>query len=121
MFRTRNIQRCLVSVLWSHPRDAIFAWAAVAYYPAGGICDMNRPPLNLFLEWGPAAYNAIPPCDGDGVSFLGLFVSYEAGRRGAQGAPFFHGNDLLYTLRLWRAGGVFCLTHCCGLNMTSPP
>lgn len=113
-----------LSLFQSQPRDAALAWAAAVYYPGGGICDMNRPSLNPFwngavlrrmlagggrdgFHLGPAAFNATQPCDIDGASFVGLFVSREAVRRVGypNGALFLYGDDVLYTLGLRRAGG----------------
>ena len=113
-----------LSQFQSQPRDTALAWAAAAYYPAGGICDMNRPSLNPFwngavlrrtlagggrdgFHLGPTAYNATKPCDVDGASFVGLFVSREAVHRVGypNGALFLYGDDVLYTLGLRRAGG----------------
>lgn len=113
-----------LAVFQSHPRDGAIAWAAAAYFPGGGICDMNRPSLNPFWDGavlrrtlagggrdgfhlGPAEYNATQSCDVDGASFVGLFVSRAAVALVGypDGRLFLYGDDVLYTLGLRRAGG----------------
>lgn len=103
--------------------DGVDAVSAAVYHPDGRICDMNRPWVNPFwhkdafkrtvkkgregFHMGQRDYDCETPQRIDGGSFVGLFVS----RRGLQigGFPdpslFIYGDDVLYTLRLSRAGG----------------
>lgn len=103
--------------------DGVDAVSAAVYHLDGRICDMNRPWVNPFwhrdafkrtvkngrdgFHMGQQDYDAGAPQRIDGGSFVGLFVS----RRGVQigGYPdpslFLYGDDVLYTLRLSRAGG----------------
>ncbi|MBK5947070.1 glycosyltransferase [Rhodobacter veldkampii DSM 11550] len=99
--------------------DAI---AAAVHYPAGGICEMNRPSRNPFwhsavflrtlaagrggFHLPPAAYQG-PPQQVDIASFVGLFVSRGAISRVGypDGRLFVYGDDGLYTLGLSQAGG----------------
>jgi len=108
----------------SRSRVAAQAWAAAVYYPDGGICDMNRPSLNPFwnkaalrrtlagggrngFHLGPQEYAADQPCDVDGTSFVGFFISRAAVALIGypEGDLFLYGDDVLYTLGLRRAGG----------------
>ena len=98
--------------------------AAAVFYPDGQICEMNRPSRNPFWSWGLFAKtlftgsragfhlsNAAYAPDADlseidVASFVGYFVS-----RGAiakvglpEGELFIYGDDVLYSLRLRRAG-----------------
>lgn len=100
------------------------AWAAAVRHPDGRICDINRPSINPF--WNRAAFLrtatgrgregfhlGAPDYEGealravDAASFVGLFVSAAAiGRIGyPDGRLFVYGDDVLYTLKLRRAGG----------------
>lgn len=98
--------------------------AAAVYYPDGKICEMNRPSRNPFWHFSLFARTlfsgsrtgfhlndaAYTPDAGtmeiDVASFVGYFVS-----RGAiskvglpEGGLFIYGDDVLYSLRLRRAG-----------------
>lgn len=98
--------------------------AAAVFYPDGKICEMNRPSRNPFWHMGlfvktlitgsragfHLADAAFAPDAGaieiDVASFVGYFVS-----RGAiakvglpEGGLFIYGDDVLYSLRLRRAG-----------------
>lgn len=105
-------------------RSGAEAWAAAVYEPGGAICDMNRPSRNPFWRrdvlWrvlrgggrdgfhiGAAEYGAEGPCEIDGTSFVGFFVSRVAVARVGypDGALFIYGDDVLYTLGLRAAGG----------------
>ena len=100
------------------------AVAAAVRFPAGGICEMNRPWVNPF--WHPGAFvrtltggrgafhlgdDAYAPKAGraaiDGASFVGLFLSRRAIRLAGypEGGLFIYGDDVLYTLGLTKAGG----------------
>ena len=73
------------------------ALAAAVYFPAGGICEMNRPSRNPFWSFGHflatarkgrdgfhiphSAYDAAEPCAIDVTSFVGFFISAAAVRR----------------------------------------
>jgi GT2 family glycosyltransferase len=99
------------------------AAAAAVRLPRGRICEMNRPSRNPFwharvfaqaLRRGrrgfhlpDAAYTAENPAEIDAASFVGLFVSRAAIARAGypDGRLFIYGDDVLYTLRLRRAGG----------------
>lgn len=103
--------------------DTVDAVAAAVYHPDGRICDMNRPWVNPFWHWdtflqtfrngregfhlGADDYAAPAPRAIDGGSFVGLFLSRDAIARGGYPDPslFIYGDDVLYTLRLTRAGG----------------
>jgi len=105
-------------------RTTAEAWAAAVFHPDGRICDMNRPSINPFwhkdimrrtllgggrdgFHLGQPHYNGQVPCDVDGASFVGLFVSRAAVVRVGypDGSLFIYGDDVLYTLGLRRAGG----------------
>ncbi len=100
------------------------AVAAAVFLPSGRIAEMNRPGFNPF--WYPrriwatlwrgnragfkiadAAYAPSgPPVEIDNASFVGYFVS-RSGRAAAglpEGGLFIYGDDVLYSLRLRRAG-----------------
>lgn len=100
------------------------ALAAGVFYPDGAICEMNRPSLNPF--WHPRAFLRTALGGGRGgfhltdsdyqrqqalkidvCSFVGFFVSRSAIRRAGlpDGKLFLYGDDVIYTLRLSRAGG----------------
>ncbi len=99
------------------------AVAAAVYHPDGRICDMNRPWTNPFWHrdvfWrtvrngrdgfhlGTRDYGSDTPQSIDGGSFVGLFLSRRALQIGGYPDPslFLYGDDVLYTLRLTRAGG----------------
>lgn len=106
------------------PRGDHDAWAAAVRHPDGRICDINRPSINPF--WNRAAFlrtavgggrEGFHLCAGDyetpalrevdAASFVGLFVSAAAVARIGypDGRLFVYGDDVLYTLRLRRAGG----------------
>ena len=102
-------------------------WEALAtgvHYPDGAICEMNRPSRNPFWDLksflrtlfggGRAgfhvpdlAYEAREPFQIHATSFVGLFLSRAAIARAGypEGDLFIYGDDVLYTLRLSRAGG----------------
>lgn len=100
------------------------ALAAAVYFPAGGICEMNRPSRNPF--WSPwhflctaigggragfhlpdSAYREGALVEIDAASFVGLFLSRAAISRVGypDGSLFIYGDDLIYTLGLRKAGG----------------
>lgn len=103
------------------------AWEALAagvYYPDGDICEMNRPSRNPFwhldhflrtLFGGGRSgfhlrdddFQAQVPLQVDIASFVGFFVSRAAIARVGfpDGKLFIYGDDVLYTLKLSRAGG----------------
>ncbi|WP_374290863.1 glycosyltransferase [Paenirhodobacter enshiensis] len=98
--------------------------ATAVRYPAGGICEMNRPWLNPF--WHPKVFLRVlfgggragyhmpdsafeptaAPCEIDGTSFVGLFVSRKAMQLAGfpPGNLFIYGDDVLYTLAIRKAG-----------------
>lgn len=98
--------------------------AAAVFYPDGTICEMNRPSRNPFwhfqlfvktLVMGSRAgfhlsdQSFAPdaaPIDIDVASFVGYFVSRAAMARVGlpEGGLFIYGDDVLYSLRLRRAG-----------------
>ena len=105
-------------------RGAADAWAAAVRHPDGRICDINRPSINPF--WNRAAFLRTAVGGGregfhlmpedydtdalravDAASFVGLFLSADAIRRIGypDGRLFVYGDDVLYTLKLRRAGG----------------
>lgn len=99
------------------------ALAAAVYFPAGGICEMNRPSRNPFWSFGHflatarkgrdgfhiphSAYDAAEPCTIDVTSFVGFFISAAAVRQVGYPDPdlFIYGDDALYTLGLSAQGG----------------
>lgn len=99
------------------------AVSAAVYHPDGRICDMNRPWVNPFWH-GDAFWQTVrtgregfhlgaqdyagPARRIDGGSFVGLFLSRRAVALAGYPDPslFIYGDDVLYTLRLTRAGGV---------------
>lgn len=100
------------------------ALAAGVFYPDGSICEMNRPSLNPFWHLGALLRTALGGGRGgfhlkdtdyhrnqalpiDACSFVGFFVSRGAIRRAGlpDGKLFLYGDDVIYTLRLSRAGG----------------
>lgn len=118
-----------VAAFHSVDRSEAMAWAAAVYYPAGGICDMNRPTLNPFwhkgmvqrtltgmlrgkgrdgfhlneVDYRSSAYRAV-----DSGSFVGLFVSRAAIQTVGypDGSLFIYGDDVLYSLGMRQAGGL---------------
>lgn len=105
------------------PEPGWDAVAAAVYFPAGGICEMNRPSRNPFwhrreflrtLFGGGRSGFHVQPSDYEGTglqidvtSFVGFFISATAVRRMGYPDPdlFIYGDDGLYTLELTRAGG----------------
>jgi len=104
--------------------EGIEGLAAAVRYPDGAICEMNRPSVNPFWHLGAflrtlagggragfhvddAAYGAAGPRAVDACSFVGVFLARAAVRRAGypDGRLFLYGDDVLYTLRLSRAGG----------------
>lgn len=100
------------------------ALAAGVFYPDGHICEMNRPSRNPFWNLGSfvrtlmgggrggfhlsdADYGARAAVRVDASSFVGLFLSRAAISRAGfpDGNLFIYGDDVLYTLKLSRAGG----------------
>ena len=100
------------------------AVAGGVYYPDGHICEMNRPSRNPFWNIGSFArtlfgggragfhvadqdFDRTRAVKVDVASFVGLFVSRAAiGRAGfPDGKLFIYGDDVIYTLKLSRAGG----------------
>lgn len=98
--------------------------AAAVFYPDGTLCEMNRPSRNPFWNLGlflrtlvrgnragfhmpDAAFAATAPHRAiDVASFVGYFVSRAALARVGlpEGGLFIYGDDVLYSLRLRRAG-----------------
>ncbi len=100
------------------------AVAAGVYYPDGQICEMNRPSRNPFWNLGSfvrtllgggragfhvsdADYDQTRMVPIDVASFVGLCLSRAAVARVGfpHGGLFLYGDDVIYTLRLSRAGG----------------
>lgn len=96
---------------------------AAVRFPAGPICEMNRPWRNPFWHKGiflrtllgggrkgfhiqDGDYAGAEPLPVDGGSFVGQFISAAAVDRCGypDGRLFIYGDDVLYTLRLARAG-----------------
>jgi GT2 family glycosyltransferase len=105
-------------------REGFEAVAAGVYYPDGHICEMNRPSRNPFwslrsffrtligggrggFHVTDADYAAEVALPVDACSFVGLFLSRAAIIRAGfpDGNLFIYGDDVLYTLKLSRAGG----------------
>lgn len=103
-------------------RNAVVA--AAVLYPDGSLCEMNRPSRNPFWNAGlflrtlarggregfhltdaDFAPNA-PPVPIDVASFVGYFVHRTAMARAGlpEGGLFIYGDDVLYSLRIRRAG-----------------
>jgi len=98
--------------------------AAAVFYPNGQLCEMNRPSRNPFWNLGlftrtllrgsRAGFHlpdaAFAPEEGvqpiDIASFVGYFVHRDARVRAGfpEGGLFIYGDDVLYSLRLRRAG-----------------
>lgn len=103
-----------------HGWDAV---AAAVYFPAGGICEMNRPSRNPFwhrreflrtLFGGGRSGFHVQPSDYEGAglqidvtSFVGFFISAATVQRRGYPDPdlFIYGDDGIYTLELTKAGG----------------
>lgn len=114
--------------------------AAVVFYPDGKICEMNRPSRNPFwhaklfaktlltgarsgFHLNDAAFAPdAGPLDIDVASFVGYFVSRDAIVKVGlpEGGLFIYGDDVLYSLRLRRAGFKIAMNpavqfeHACG-------
>ena len=113
--------------------------AAAVRYPGGAISEMNRPGLNPFwhariflraLTGGRGGFHLpdtafeadAPPVPVDTASFVGFFVSLPAVRKAGlpEAGRFIYGDDLLYALKLRRAGETLVLdpairfVHDCG-------
>ena len=104
------------------PRNAVVA--AAVFYPDGTLCEMNRPSRNpfwnagLFLRTlragGRAGFHLTdaafapdaPAVPIDVASFVGYFVHRSALARAGlpEGGLFIYGDDVLYSLRVRRAG-----------------
>lgn len=100
------------------------AVAAAVFYPDGRLCEMNRPSRNPFWNLGLLAQTLLrgaragfhltdadfspdaPTKHIDVASFVGYFVSRSAVARAGlpEGGLFIYGDDVLYSLRLRRAG-----------------
>ena len=98
--------------------------AAAVFYPDGALCEMNRPSRNPFWHVGlllrtilrgnragfhlrDAAFaRDARPSRLDVASFVGYFVSRRAISKAGlpEGGLFIYGDDVLYSLRLRRAG-----------------
>ncbi len=119
---------------------ALGAVAAAVFYPNGTLCEMNRPSRNPFwhlplllrtlvggsragFHLADADYRAdAPTCAIDVASFVGYFVKAAAWQKAGlpEGGLFIYGDDVLYSLRLRRAGFAMAFapmirfTHDCG-------
>lgn len=98
--------------------------AAAVFYPNGLLCEMNRPSRNPFWQFGlffktlirgsragfhlaDAAFAPeAPPTPIDIASFVGYFVHRSVMTRTGlpEGGLFIYGDDVLYSLRVRRAG-----------------
>jgi rhamnopyranosyl-N-acetylglucosaminyl-diphospho-decaprenol beta-1,3/1,4-galactofuranosyltransferase len=113
---------------------------AAVFYPNGTLCEMNRPSRNPFWNLGLFAKTLIkgtrsgfhltdaefapdaPAIPIDVASFVGYFVHRRAWEKSGlpEGGLFIYGDDVLYSLRLRRAGftmafaPMICFTHDCG-------
>lgn len=106
-------------------RDGYEAVAGGVFYPDGNICEMNRPSRNPFwhlkdfvqtaigggrggFHVRDADYTATMPKPIDATSFVGFFLSRQAVARGGypDGRLFIYADDVIYTLKLSRAGGM---------------
>jgi len=120
--------------------ESIGAVAAAVFYPSGDLCEMNRPSRNPFWNVSLLAKTlitgsrrgfhlndaAFAPDAGqrhiDVASFVGYFVHRSAIEKAGfpEGGLFIYGDDVLYSLRLRRAGVNIVLmpsvrfTHDCG-------
>ena len=114
--------------------------AAAVFYPDGKLCEMNRPSRNPF--WHPGLFVQTlfkgtrsgfhltdadyapdaPAIPIDVASFVGYFVKAAAWKHAGlpEGGLFIYGDDVLYSLRLRRAGFAMAFapmirfTHDCG-------
>jgi GT2 family glycosyltransferase len=118
--------------------NGIDAAAAAVYFPNGTICEMNRPAINPFWNWGlffktvsgqgrkgfhiqDEDYRSATPLPIDTTSFVGFFIRSNIVKRVGlpEGRLFIYGDDVLYTLSVRRAGGRICFmpwvtfTHDC--------
>ena len=104
------------------PRNAVIA--AAVFYPDGTLCEMNRSSRNPFWNAGLFVQTLTqgsrkgfhlgdadfapdaPPVPIDVASFVGYFVHRAAIRRAGlpEGGLFIYGDDVLYSLRIRRAG-----------------
>jgi len=104
--------------------DGAGAVASAVYYPDGRVCEMNRPSLNPF--WSGAVFLKTLLGQGrrgfhlsdrayrgagqtvDAASFVGLFISRKAISSVGypDGALFLYGDDVIYTMKMTRAGFV---------------
>ncbi|MGV8988574.1 MAG: glycosyltransferase [Cypionkella sp.] len=106
-------------------RDGYDALAAGVFYPDGRICEMNRPSRNPFWHMrsflrtiigggrggfhvSDEDYATTTPVQIDATSFVGFFLSRKGLNRAGfpDGRLFIYGDDVLYTLKLSRAGGL---------------
>ena len=117
-----TIERFLSGGPWSY--DAL---SAAVYLADGSICEMNRPTVNPFWNFGrfvrttlgtltgrsregfhipDSAYAGGGPKEIDATSFVGLFLARETIRQGGypDGRLFIYGDDVLYTLTLRKRG-----------------
>lgn len=113
-----------IAAFQARPKDGFDAIAAAVRMPGGQISEMNRPWINPFRTWrdlahalrhgregfhlGPADYAPDAPIrEIDGASFVGFFISRAGVARAGlpDGRLFLYGDDVLYSLRLRRAGG----------------
>ncbi len=98
--------------------------AAAVFYPNGTLCEMNRPSRNPFWQLGlfiqtlfkgnregfhlpdSAFAPDAPPSPIDIASFVGYFVHRTVTERAGlpEGGLFIYGDDVLYSLRVRRAG-----------------
>ncbi|WP_394155592.1 glycosyltransferase [Loktanella salsilacus] len=113
---------------------------ASVFYPNGTLCEMNRPSRNPFWNLGLFAKTLVrgtrsgfhlkdadfaadaPAISIDVASFVGYFVYRRAWEKSGlpEGGLFIYGDDVLYSLRLRRAGFTMAFapmirfTHDCG-------
>jgi GT2 family glycosyltransferase len=113
---------------------------ASVFYPNGTLCEMNRPSRNPFWNLGLFAKTLVrgtrsgfhlkdadfapdaPAIPIDVASFVGYFVHRRAWEKSGlpEGGLFIYGDDVLYSLRLRRAGFAMAFapmirfTHDCG-------
>lgn len=113
---------------------------AAVFYPNGTLCEMNRPSRNPFWNLGLFARTLLrgtrsgfhltnaqfapdaPALPIDVASFVGYFVKASAWKKAGlpEGGLFIYGDDVLYSLRLRRAGFAMAFvpkvrfTHDCG-------
>lgn len=106
-------------------RDGFEAVAGGVFYPDGTICDMNRPSRNPFWHMKDffrtamgggrggfhvkdVDYTTTDPLPIDATSFVGFFLSRKGLERAGypDGKLFIYADDVIYTLRLTRLGGL---------------